>query len=137
MSLDKEKRDTVISLEIAKAFTTQEEVDLLVEKGYWNAAANRLYYSVFHAVSALLIHDGIRIKSHKGAGIMLNQHYIQTNKISPELGKLYRRLELMREESDYNCFYNTSPEELKKELEPARELIKTIAKMVSAEVNQK
>lgn len=136
MSLDKEKRDTVISLEIAKAFTTQEEVDLLVEKGYWNAAANRLYYSVFHAVSALLIHDGIRIKSHKGAGVMLNQHYIQTNKISPELGKLYRRLELMREESDYNCFYNTSPEELK-ELEPARELIKTIAKMVSAEVNQK
>ncbi len=136
MSLDKEKRDTVISLEIAKAFTTQEEVDLLVEKGYWNAAANRLYYSVFHAVSALLIHDGIRIKSHKGAGVMLNQHYIQTNKISPELGKLYRRLELMREESDYNCFYNTSPEELKKELEPARELIKTIAKMVSAEVNQ-
>ena len=137
MSLDKEKRDTVVSLEIAKAFTTQEEVDLLVEKGYWNAAANRLYYSVFHAVSALLIHDGIRIKSHKGAGVMLNQHYIQTNKISPELGKLYRRLELMREESDYNCFYNTSPEELKKELEPARELIKTIAKMVSAEVNQK
>lgn len=131
MSLDKEKRDTVVSLEIAKAFTTQEEVDLLVEKGYWNAAANRLYYSVFHAVSALLIHDGIRIKSHKGAGIMLNQHYIQTNKISPELGKLYRRLELMREESDYNCFYNTSPEELKKELEPARELIDTIAKMVS------
>jgi len=137
MSLDKEKRDTVISLEIAKAFTTQEEVDLLAEKGYWNAAANRLYYSVFHAVSALLIHDGIRIKSHKGAGVMLNQHYIQTNKISPELGKLYRRLELMREESDYNSFYNTSPEELKKELEPARELIKTIAKMVSAEVNQK
>ena len=137
MSLDKEKRDTVVSLEIAKAFTTQEEVDLLVEKGYWNAAANRLYYSVFHAVSALLIHDGIRIKSHKGAGVMLNQHYIQTNKISPELGKLYHRLELMREESDYNCFYNTSPEELKKELEPARELIKTIAKMVSAEVNQK
>ena len=137
MSLDKEKRDTVISLEIAKAFTTQEEVDLLVEKGYWNAAANRLYYSVFHAVSALLIHDGIRIQSHKGAGVMLNQHYIQTNKISHELGKLYRRLELMREESDYNCFYNTSPEELKKELEPARELIKTIAKMVSAEVNQK
>lgn len=131
MSLDKEKRDTVVSLEIAKAFTTQEEVDLLVEKGYWNAAANRLYYSVFHAVSALLIHDGIRIKSHKGAGIMLNQHYIQTNKISPELGKLYHRLELMREESDYNCFYNTSPEELKKELEPARELIDTIAKMVT------
>ena len=131
MSLDKEKRDTVVSLEIAKAFTTQEEVDLLVEKGYWNAASNRLYYSVFHAVSALLIHDGIRIKSHKGAGIMLNQHYIQTNKISPELGKLYRRLELMREESDYNCYYNPSHEELKKELDPARELIDLIAKMVS------
>lgn len=129
MSLEEEKRDTVVRLENAKAFSTQEEVDFLIEKGFWNAAANRLY-AVFHAVSALLIHDGIRIKSHKGAGIMLNQHYIQTDKISPNLGKLYRRLELMREESDYNCFYNTSPDELKKELEPARELINTIAKMV-------
>lgn len=130
MSLEEEKRDTVVRLEIAKAFSTQEEVDFLIEKGFWNAAANRLYYAVFHAVSALLIPDGIRIKSHKGAGIMLNQHYIQTDIISPNLGKLYRRLELMREESDYNCFYNTSPDELKKEPEPARELINTIAKMV-------
>lgn len=130
MSLEEEKRDTVVRLEIAKAFSTQEEVDFLIEKGFWNAAANRLYYAVFHAVSALLIPDGIRIKSHKGAGKMLNQHYIQTDIISPNLGKLYRRLELMREESDYNCFYNTSPDEFKKELEPARELINTIAKMV-------
>lgn len=130
MSLEEEKRDTVVRLEIAKAFSTQEEVDFLIEKGFWNTAANRLYYAVFHAVSSLLIHDGIRIKSHKGAGIMLNQHYIQTDIISPNLGKLYRRLELMREESDFNCFYNTSPDELKKELEPARESINTIAKMV-------
>lgn len=62
MSLEEEKRDTVVRLEIAKAFSTQEEVDFLIEKGFWNAAANRLYYAVFHAVSALLIHDGIRIK---------------------------------------------------------------------------
>ena len=42
----------------------------LVEKGYWNTLANRLYHALFHAVSGLLITDGREVGSHKGAAIL-------------------------------------------------------------------
>ena len=37
----------------------------------------------------------------------------------------------MREESDYNCVYEVEPEELKDRIEPARELIERIEKLIS------
>ena len=38
----------------------------MVEQDMLSAAANRLYYSLFHAMSALLISDGHNIKGHHG-----------------------------------------------------------------------
>ena len=32
----------------------------------WETAANRLYYALFHAMSALLVCDGHQVKSHRG-----------------------------------------------------------------------
>lgn len=36
----------------------------------------------------------------------------------------------MREESDYNCFYEVTVEELQKQIPIAKEMIDTIAEMV-------
>ena len=130
MSLNDEKRAIVVRLEMEKAYETKEEATILAEKGKWNGAANRLYYAVFHAVSALLIHDAHLVKSHKGAGVQFNQYYIKTNRIDPQYGELFGRLEDMREEGDYNCHYKISLDEFNSSVVPAGELIDTIAAMV-------
>ena len=44
--------------------------------GIWDVVANRIFYAAFHAVSALLIHDHIEVRSHKGAGLMFGQKYV-------------------------------------------------------------
>lgn len=44
----------------------------------WEAAANRLYYALFHAMSALLIKDGHQVKSHRGVMAMFGEHYVRT-----------------------------------------------------------
>ena len=98
--------------------------------GMLSGAAGRLYYAVFHAVNALLIHDGHRIKSHKGAYTLFCLHYINKNVLSQAYGNLYRQLEILREESDYNCFYEVTEEELQDRIAPAKEMIETIAEMV-------
>ena len=72
MSLDNVSRETMVGLEISKAYSTMEECELMASKERWAGAAGRLYYAVFHAVCALLIHDGHLVKTHKGAGIALN-----------------------------------------------------------------
>ena len=55
MSLKEEDRRIIIEMELDKAERTFAEQQLLREGGLWNTLANRLYYSLFHAVSALLI----------------------------------------------------------------------------------
>ena len=117
-------------MEIEKAYRTMKEADYMMAVEQWSGAAGRVYYALFHAVNALLIHDGYRIKSHKGAYTQFCLHYVATGVFPKQTGNLYRQLEIMREESDYNCFYEVEPEELKNKLEPAKKMIDTIAEMV-------
>lgn len=58
MSLTGDERTTLVTLELKKALETYEEIEVLANANKWSGAANRLYYAVFHAINALLIHDG-------------------------------------------------------------------------------
>ncbi len=130
MSLSNEERKTLVSLELKKARETYEEIGVLVAANRWSGAANRLYYAVFHAVAALLIHDGHQASTHKGSHASFNLYYIKTGVLSREYGYLYSQLQTMREESDYNCAYDLEPQELLKRLEPAKQLIDEVEKLV-------
>ena len=130
MSLTNEERKTLIALHIKKAHETFDEIGVLTDAKKWSGASNRLYYAVFHAISALLIHDGYSIYSHKGSHAVFHLHYIKTGILPPEYGRLYNQLQTMREESDYNCVYEVEPDELKERIEPARQLIERIEEWV-------
>lgn len=64
--------------------------------------------ALFHAVSALLIHDKKNVKSHKGASVLFNQDYISTRKLPSSVGELFSQMETLQEESDYNCHYKVT-----------------------------
>ena len=130
MSLDETNRPVIVRLEIEKAYNTLKEADIMMRESMPSGAAGRLYYAVFHAVSALLVRDKIRVKSHKGAYTMFCLHYVNTGKVPKEYGNRYRQLEIIREETDYNCFYEITIEELQKLIPTAKEMIDTIAKML-------
>ena len=130
MSLTNEERKTLVELELKKARDTYEDIGILMDASRWSGAANRLYYAVFHAISALLINDGLQVSSHKGSHATFSLHYIRTGKLPIEYGRLYNQLQTMREESDYNCVYDVSPEELLSRIEPAKRLIDEIEQMV-------
>ena len=130
MSLDEEKRAIVVRLEIEKAYETLKESTILAEQNMWSGAANRLYYALFHAVSALLIHDAHTVKSHKGAGVLFNNHYVKNHKVPLQYGVLFGRLEDLREEGDYNCYYKISSEEFSSSVVPTKAMIDDIAAMV-------
>lgn len=131
MSLTNEERKTLVTLELQKARDTYEEIGILVAANRWSGAANRLYYAVFHAVCALLIHDGRQTNTHKGSHATFNLYYIKTGILPKSYAQLYNQLQTMREESDYNCAYDVEPEELQKRLEPAKQMIDDIEKLVT------
>jgi len=131
MSLTNEERNTLVALELKKASETYEDIGVLIDANRLNGAANRMYYAVFHAVCALLIHDGHQVNTHKGSHALFSQHYIKTGILPREYGQLYNQLQTMREESDYNCAYDVEMDELQQRLEPAKRLLDDIKRIVN------
>ena len=130
MSLSDEERLLIVKLEIEKAYRLYGQALIMQASEQWDGMANRLYYAVFHAVSALLIHDRHEVNTHKGSHVLFAQYYVKTGVLPKKYGELYRTMEKMREESDYNCTYDEEADVLQENLAPAKEMIDTIAEMV-------
>jgi len=126
MSLNPEERKAIVELEYEKSICINNQIDVLIREEMWDLVANRLYYSLFHAISALLVNDGYTADSHKGKVIVFGQYYVKAGIFSTEDGKLYSRLQTMRELADYNCAFQTSKEEILPFVEPSRLLIAKI-----------
>lgn len=131
MSLSIEERNIIVSLELKRARETYDDIGCLISANRLNGAANRMYYAVFHAVCALLIHDGHQGITHKGSHALFSLHYIKTGILPREYGQLYSQLQTMREESDYNCAYDVEMDEIEQRLKPAKRLIEDIERLVS------
>ena len=123
MSLKEEDRKIMVALELEKADSTFAEYKGLTENGYWNTLANRLYYALFHAVSALLISDGREVGSHKGAAIRFHQYYVRQGIFTDDEGSFYSQMETLREKADYNCFFKVTEADITARIEPTRKLI--------------
>lgn len=132
MSLNDEERITIVELEMEKAKKIFSEIDLLMNARLWSNAANRLYYSVYHAVAALLTKDGYNSASYKGNLIgVFGACYVKTGMFPPDFGRFFRQLRELRMQNDYNCVYDVTPEDLNGKIPLAKELIQRIDDIVS------
>lgn len=130
MSLKEEDRQIIVEMELEKAERTFAEQDVLRKAGLWSTLANRLYYALFHAVSALLISEGHEVGTHKGAVIRFQQYFVKTRRFSVEDGRFYSQMQTMRENADYNCSYDVSEDEILSRIEPARQFIEKIKQYI-------
>ena len=85
-----------------------------------------MYYAVFHAVTSLLIKNGLHAESHKGVSVLFSKHFVKEGLIDAEYGRLFARLENMREKSDYTCLFETSEDEVLPMIPKAKELVSII-----------
>ena len=134
MSLNDDERRIIVNLELDKAVKTMAQIPELQRLAYWDNIANRLYYAVFHAVNALLIHDGHPVNTHKGVIALFGNYYIRTGIFASEDGRLYSDLQTMRNNSDYNCSYDATQQEIEPMIEPAKTLIAKISKFIEQKV---
>lgn len=74
-----EPLETLIHYRLERAQESLEDARLLAAADRWNACVNRLYYSCFYAVSALLVRDGLSSSKHTGGRSLFNRHYVRTN----------------------------------------------------------
>ena len=99
-----EPLETLIHYSLERAQESFEDACLLADADHWNACVNRLYYSCFYAVSALLVRDGHSSSRHTGVRSLLNRHYVRTGKVPRALARVYNDLFERRQEGDYADF---------------------------------
>ena len=112
MGLNDVDRDTIVKLYWERCKRTLADADFAISSESWNMAANRLYYSLFYAVSALFVKDGCPIKSHRGAKAVLGLRYVVTGKISQETSRIYSQLETLRDMADYDVVFQATKDEI-------------------------
>ena len=103
----------------------------LLESENYKSAANRAYYTVFHAMRAVLAFDKIDMKHHSGIIAEFRRLYIKTGIFDAELSKIISVLSDSRNDSDYDDFFIVSKEEVTEQIKDAELFLEKIKEYVS------
>ncbi|GAB3707072.1 HEPN domain-containing protein [Spirosoma flavus] len=123
-------KDDIIAFRLIKADKDLKAAKTLMAAQDWEVAINRLYYAAFHAVSALLFKNDIKVRAHSGAKAMLELHFVKTGFLSVEWGKFYAELFNERNDSDYEDFAIFTEEDVTPLYPKAEEFIDVIKRLI-------
>ncbi len=109
-----------IKYRINKSEETFQDALLLATNERWNSCVNRLYYSTYYLIIALLYKNNIKAETHNGVKTQFFLNYIKNDKIDKKYGKLFSHLFDWRQETDYVDFIDFD----KKTVEPLLKEVK-------------
>jgi uncharacterized protein (UPF0332 family) len=95
-----EPLEDLIQYRLERAQECLDDARLLADAESWNTCVNRLYYSCFYAVSAVLVRDELSSSRHTGIRSLFNRNYVRTGVVPRDLARLYNDLFERRQESD-------------------------------------
>lgn len=124
------QKQDLIRYRLDKSSTTFEEAKSLCSSSFWGGAANRLYYSCFYAVLALLAKDDISASTHNGVRTQFFQEYIKTGILDKSFSRLYSDLMGKRQESDYEDFLEFSEKEISPLIEEVNIFLEELRKLI-------
>lgn len=125
------KKD-LIHYRLLRARDTYEDAQILAERNKWNSTINRLYYAAYYAVMALLLESDLNPATHNGAKSNFSKHFIITNKIPKELGKMYSQLFTWRQKGDYDDLFDFDKDKVMPYFKPVKDLIDLIENTVKS-----
>lgn len=125
-----EQRAIIVDNELTKAFTFLSDAENLAEMDMWNVVANRAYYALFHALLAMMIHDGYSPQTHSGLITEFGKEYILTGKFDVKYSRLLSQMRIIREKCDYDTFYYAEKEQMLPIVTDTRILIQLISDTV-------
>lgn len=119
-----------IEYRIKKSREAFDDAQLLAANRRWNSCVNRLYYSCFYLVSALLFQFDFKAETHNGTKTKFFLEFVKMTHISKENGKLYANLFDWRQESDYTDFIDFDEETILEIIKQVDVFLKDVEKVV-------
>lgn len=124
-------KDDYINYRFHRAEESFQEAIILADNKRWNAVINRLYYSCFYSVIALLLKNNIKVQTHEGARLQFGLQFVKAGTIDKRFGKLYTKLFDYRQKGDYGDLYDFDEEMTKPLINTVREFLDEIRKNIT------
>ena len=121
-----EERNEYIRYRIETAYKTFDAAKMLADNEFWNSSVNRLYYSLFYAVNALLVLNEIKTKTHSSIKSQFSLHFIKSGRIDKKYGKLLAKLFDWRQKGDYDNLVEYDKESVEPLFVSVKEMIEII-----------
>ncbi|MEO5572146.1 MAG: HEPN domain-containing protein [Bacteroidia bacterium] len=121
----------LIALRIAKSKKTLFEAEQIFKFQLYEASINRIFYSCFYMVSALLLKTGKDPKTHSGVRKLFHQYFVGKNLLSEKLISFFMEISELRGDADYEFENNFNEAITKENLETAKNFIAAIEKLIS------
>ena len=104
--MNKAERDEYVKYRLDSAYKALDADKVLVDNGFWSSAVNRLYYSLFYGLNALLVANKIETKTHTGLKSHFSKYFVKTGEFDKKYGKLFSKLFAWRQKADYSIVYD-------------------------------
>ncbi len=91
----------------------------LLEEELLEDSISRAYYSVLHAVKAVLLSENVSANSHEGIKRLFGKHFIKTGKMEVKYSKILRQEQDERLQADYDTAFSPEIDQVQKRIEDA------------------
>ena len=129
-SLDSQSREALVKYRLQRALDTLEDAKSELHRGSYNSCMNRLYYSCFYAVLAILIHRGVEAKSHAGVRGQFSLQIIKPGLLDKKFNTFYYQVFQSRIQGDYDDFFTTDQEIAERFVEEGEVFIKALQELI-------
>ncbi|OGU71222.1 MAG: hypothetical protein A2V93_07345 [Ignavibacteria bacterium RBG_16_34_14] len=109
MPLDKE---ALIRYRLERSLETISEAEQSIQNNHLHLAANRIYYAIFYAVSALSVKNNFSTSKHSTLLSWFNNEFVKKQIITKELGNIYNIAFQNRMKGDYDDLITFSKESI-------------------------
>jgi uncharacterized protein (UPF0332 family) len=124
----------LISYRRKRAKEALEDAERLVNAGSLFSAVNRIYYSMFYEVTALLLIKNLSASRHSGIRSLFNKKYVKTGKVRIEMGKFFARMFEFRQKGDYGDFVEFEEKKVKEWLDTGKVFIEELEMVIKTEL---
>lgn len=113
-----------------KAFETLKDIEILIRDNLLFMAMNRIYYTGFYIVSALLLFNDFSTSKHKQLIGYFNRNYIRNNLIDIKIGEILNKSFKKRTSVDYGDFVTVTKTEVTEYFEKIKIFVAEVDKLI-------
>lgn len=132
--MNKKEKQTLVNYRLERANESLKAAQLLFENKLFIPAMNRIYYSMFYSVQALLIFKEKAFSKHGQVKGYFNREFIKAGVFPKEFGKLFNTVFEYRQKFDYVDLLIPEKELISDYIAEARKFVARISSYLNDEL---